>query len=143
LAKASRVSGFYKLSPEERMDYVKNFAGLSDKEVELLKSAGALRLDQADRMIENVIGTMPIPLGIAVNFLVNGKEYMGTMATEQPSIIAVASKGAEWARATGGFKAISMGSIMIGQVQLTGVKDPEKAWPAKHLFLRFFWEKTS
>jgi len=109
------------------MDYVKNFASLSDKEVELLKSTGALRLDQADRMIENVIGTMPIPLGIAVNFLVNGKEYVVPMATEQPSIIAAASKGAEWARATGGFKASSMGSIMIGQVQLTGVKDSEKA----------------
>lgn len=127
LSRTSRVSGFYKLNPRERLKYVKKFANLSSDEAEILQSTGALKLEQADRMIENVVGAISVPLGIAINFIVNGKEYLVPMATEQRSIITAASKGAEWTQATGGFKASSMGSTMIGQVQLTGVDDPEKA----------------
>jgi len=69
--KTSQISGFYKLNPKERLQIVKEFAELTDEEAELLQSTGSLKLELADRMIENVIGAIPIPLGIAVNFLIN------------------------------------------------------------------------
>ena len=83
LPRTSRVSGFYKLSLRERMNYVKEFANLSDDEVETLRLSGALSLERADRMIENVVGTTSIPFGIAFNFLINSREYLVPMATEQ------------------------------------------------------------
>src|SRR3989338_8550841 len=76
-------------------------------------------------MVENVIGFMPLPLGIATNFLVNGKEYLVPMAIEEPSVIAAASNGAKLARGMGGFKAGMGKQIMIGQVQIVGVKDAQ------------------
>lgn len=124
---ASRISGFHRLSPRERLDYLKRFARLSEEEANLLLSTGALELEMADRMIENVIGLMPIPLGIATGFVVNGKEYLVLMATEQRSIIWMATRGAEWTSATDGFKASSTGSTMIGQIQVTKAQNPEKA----------------
>ncbi|MEM3624897.1 MAG: hypothetical protein QXL52_06365, partial [Nitrososphaerales archaeon] len=67
MSKTSEISGFYKLSPEDRIRIVKEFSGLSDEEVNLIQSMGGLKLELANRMIENVIGAIPIPLGIAVN----------------------------------------------------------------------------
>ena len=75
MKKTSQVSGFYKLSPEERLKYVKDFADLTDEETKILQSTGALKMELADRMIENVVGTFPLPLGIAMNFLINKKDY--------------------------------------------------------------------
>lgn len=123
----SRISEFYRFDIKERLDYVKRFANLSTRETEILRSACALKLGQANKMIENVVGFMPIPFGIAVNFVVNGREYLVPMATEQRSIISATSRAAKWTLATGGFKADSMESVMIGQVQLTGVSDHGKA----------------
>lgn len=123
----SRISGFYKLSPKERLNYLKRFAKLSEEEIRLLLSSGALGLELADLMVENVIGVLPIPLGIASGFIVNGKEYLVPMATEQRSIISMATRGVEWTQATGGFKARSTQSTMIGQIQLVKVQDLEKA----------------
>ncbi len=91
MVKSSQVSGFYKLSIDERLKVIKDFAGLTDEEANLLKSTGGLEFDLADRMIENVIGTFPLPLGIAVNFQINGKEYLIPMAIEEPSVVAAAS----------------------------------------------------
>ena len=125
--KSSRVPGFYKLPIEERVKIVKEFADLTDEETELLLKVGNLKLDIADRMIENVIGTWPLPLGIAVNFKINGKDYMIPMAIEEPSVVAAASNAAKMARPGGGFFAEATEPIMIGQVQLVGVKDPEEA----------------
>jgi hydroxymethylglutaryl-CoA reductase len=125
--KRSQISGFYKLGPKERVQIVKDFAGLTDEEVEVLQSTGALKLDLADRMIENVIGTMPIPLGIAVNFLINGRDYLVPMAIEEPSVVAGASKAAKMARVKGGFFTSSTEPIMIGQIQLVGVDHPQEA----------------
>ncbi|KPV64834.1 MAG: Hydroxymethylglutaryl-coenzyme A reductase [Candidatus Bathyarchaeota archaeon BA1] len=76
MSKTSQIPGFYKLSPKERVQIVKGFANLTDEEVGILQSTGSLPLDLADRMIENVVGAIPIPLGIAVNFLINGKDYL-------------------------------------------------------------------
>ena len=120
-------SGFRKLSPSERLDCLRKVAELSKEEIEILASPRALGLDSADRMVENVIGVMPVPLGIAAGFIVNGKEYLVPMATEQRAIISMATRGAELTQPTGGFKGLSTGSVMIGQIQLTRVRDHEKA----------------
>ncbi len=122
--KTSRIPGFYKLPIEERVKIIKEFANLTDEEVELLKKVGALDFKIADIMIENVVGTFPIPLGIATNFLINGKEYLVPMAIEESSVVAAASNAAKLCRAGGGITSIATESIMIGQVQLTKVKDP-------------------
>jgi hydroxymethylglutaryl-CoA reductase len=123
MSKTSKLSGFYKLSAEERLRIAKEFAGLNEEETQAISTTGGLRLDQANRMIENVIGTMELPLGIAANFLINNKDYLIPMALEEPSVVAAASNIAKIARVKGGFHASSTQSVMIGQVQLTDIKD--------------------
>jgi len=115
------------LSPEERLRIVKEFAGLTDEEASLLRDTGSLKIDLADRMIENVIGVFPIPLGVAVNFLINGRDYLIPMAIEEPSVVAAASYGAKMAREGGGIFTSSTEPIMIGQIQSVGIKDPYRA----------------
>lgn len=127
MGRTSELSGFYKLNPEERLKVVKEFAGLTEEEVVLLRKTGTLELEQANRMIENVIGTTQLPLGIATNFLINGRDYLIPMALEEPSVVAAASNAAKMARIKGGFRASSTEPIMIGQVQVVGAKDPSKA----------------
>ncbi|MCX8153116.1 MAG: hydroxymethylglutaryl-CoA reductase, degradative, partial [Candidatus Bathyarchaeota archaeon] len=127
MSKSSAISGFYKLRPKERLALVKEFAGLSDEECALLLNTGSLPLDVADRMIENVVGAFPLPLGIAVNFLINGKDYLVPMAIEEPSVVAAASYAAKMVREGGGFHTSSTPPIMIGQIQTVGIKDPETA----------------
>lgn len=122
-----RIAGFYTLSPKERLEYVKEFAALSDEEVKVLSSPGAIKFESADKMIENVVGVMPIPLGVVPGFFINNKEYIVPMATEQKSLISMTSKGAEWIRISGGFNAKALGSTMIGQIQLLKVEDFQKA----------------
>jgi len=124
MRKTSEISEFYKLNLKERVQIVKEFAGLTDEEFDVLQSTGSLPLDLADRMIENVVGAIPIPLGIAVNFLINGRDYLIPMAIEEPSVVAAASNAAKMARQKGGFFTSSTEPIMIGQVQAVGMKDP-------------------
>ncbi|PVX27066.1 MAG: hydroxymethylglutaryl-CoA reductase, degradative [Candidatus Bathyarchaeum sp.] len=124
MKKTSQVSGFYKLSPEERLKYVKDFADLTDEETRILQSTGALEMELADRMIENVVGTFPLPLGIAMNFLINNRNYMIPMAIEEPSVIAAATYAAKMARKKGGFFTSSTDPVMIGQIQAVDIKDP-------------------
>ncbi len=119
----SEIQGFYKLPLEERVRIVKEFAGLSQEEVEILKGTG-LDAEQAQRMIENVIGTFELPFGIAVNFLINEKDYLIPMVIEEPSVVAAASNSAKLARPSGGFHTSSTDPIMIGQIQLVGVESP-------------------
>ncbi len=126
MSKGSNLASFYKLTLEERLRIVQGFSGLSDEEVKLLKT-GALPIPSAQRMIENVVGILPVPLGIAVNFLVNDKDYLIPMAIEEPSVVAAASHAAKIARATGGFKASSTEPIMIGQIQLVKCPSPREA----------------
>jgi len=125
--KSSLASGFYKLSPKERLEFVKEFAGLSDEECALLRNTGSLPLDLADHMIENVIGAVPVPLGIAVNFLINKRDYLIPMAIEEPSVVAAASYAAKMVREGGGFHTNSTPPIMIGQIQAVDIKDPYTA----------------
>jgi hydroxymethylglutaryl-CoA reductase len=125
--KTSLLRGFYKLSPKERVQLVKEFADLTDEEVDLLQSTGSLDLDLANRMIENVIGAFPVPLGIAVNFLINKRDYLIPMAIEEPSVVAAASYAAKMVREGGGFFTHSTAPIMIGQIQAVHIKDPHRA----------------
>ncbi|MDK2464818.1 MAG: hydroxymethylglutaryl-CoA reductase, degradative [Candidatus Korarchaeota archaeon] len=127
MAKTSRIPGFYRLPIEERIETVREFADLSQEEVELLRKEGPLPMDVADRMIENVIGTWPLPFAVATNFLINGRDYLVPMAIEEPSVVAAASNAAKMARPSGGFRASSTESIMIGQIQLVDVPNPEEA----------------
>ncbi len=127
MERTSRIPGFYKLGPKARLEHVKAFAGLTEDEVGILHSTGSLTLEHANRMIENVVGVMPIPLGIAVNFLINGKDYLIPMAIEEPSVVAAASYAAKMARAKGGFSASTTDPIMIGQIQVVGVEDAQAA----------------
>src|SRR4030067_2472547 len=124
---SSEISGFYKLTPAEMLEKVKILAGLPEEEVKTTESMGGLSLGQADRMIENVIGGISIPLGIAVNFLVNSKDYLIPMAIEEPSVVAAASHAAKIARVRGGFWSPSTPPIMIGQIQIVDVPDPISA----------------
>ena len=127
MERTSKISGFYKIPPQERLKAVKEFAGLTDEEAGFISATGALKYDQLDRMVENVIGTIEVPLGVAVNFLINGKDYLIPMAIEEPSVIAAASNAAKIAREKGGFATSSTGPIMRGMIQVTGVKDPYSA----------------
>jgi len=125
--KTSEISGFYKQSLEDRLKIVTEFGGLEEAEARAVATPSALPLDLANRMIENVVGTMPLPLGIAVNFQINGKDYLIPMAIEEPSVVAAASNAAKMARAEGGFTASTTAPVMIGQVQIVDVPDPNGA----------------
>ncbi|HWR26777.1 MAG TPA: hydroxymethylglutaryl-CoA reductase, degradative [candidate division Zixibacteria bacterium] len=127
MTKTSKISGFYKLSPEERLKLVSEFSGLAEEEASCISATGALSLDAADRMVENLIGVMEVPMGVAVNFLINGKDYLIPMAIEEPSVIAAASNAAKMARESGGFTTSSTGPVMIGQIQAVGIPDPAGA----------------
>ncbi len=122
--KSSNFSGFYKLSTDERMKEVAEFTGLSEEEQKCINQPGALDLDRADHMIENVIGTFQLPFGVGLNFMINGKDYLIPMVIEEPSVVAAASNAAKMARAGGGFTASNSGTVMIAQLQLIDVPNP-------------------
>ncbi len=124
--KNSAISGFYRLSVKERIEKLKEYADLDQEEVALLEAFGALDVSIANRMIENVVGTFPLPLGIATNFRINNKDYLIPMALEEPSVVAAASNAARMARKEGGFIASSTDPIMIGQIQVTDIADPNQ-----------------
>ena len=124
----SRIPGFYKFSIPERITRIREVAGLTDDEATLLAASfGALEQDRAGRMVENVAGVMGVPLGIAVNFLVNGQDYLIPMAIEEPSVIAAASNAAKTMRGNGGIAAHYISTLMIGQVQLVRLPNPAAA----------------
>jgi len=127
MKKSSLAPGFYKLNPKERLEFIKDFADLSDDECASLQNIGSLPIDVADRMIENVVGAIPIPLGVAVNFLINKHDYLIPMAIEEPSVVAAASYAAKMVRDGGGFQTSSTAPVMIGQIQTVGIKDPHSA----------------
>ncbi|MGA2874501.1 MAG: hydroxymethylglutaryl-CoA reductase, degradative [Nitrososphaerales archaeon] len=124
---SSEISNFYKMTVEERLKLVKEFANLDEKETQAIGSLAGLKLETADHMIENVIGAIPIPLGVATNFMINKKEYLVPMAIEEPSVVAAASNAAKMTRKNGGFKTSNTGPVMIGQIQTVRVKDPYRA----------------
>ena len=125
MGQSSRISGLYTLSPAERKQLIVNWAALTPEQVAALEDG--LTLAQADKMVENVIGLYALPLGIATNFLVNGRDVLVPMVIEEPSVVAGASFAAKLARAGGGFHAETTESLMIGQIQVLGLADPRAA----------------
>lgn len=124
----SRLAGFYKLNPFERLQSVKAFDGLSDEDLRSLHGgSGSLTVERADKMIENVVGTYNLPLGVATNFQINGRDVLVPMVVEEPSIVAGASYAAKLIRDGGGFQASHTEPLMIGQVQLVNVVAPHQA----------------
>lgn len=123
----SRLPGFYKLSPSDRLAAVAGASGLAESELSCLVPRDPDMLAIADRMIENVVGTLSIPVGIAANFTIDGRDYLIPMATEEPSVVAAASNMASVARLRGGFHASTDLPIMVSQVQVVGVPDPRGA----------------
>jgi hydroxymethylglutaryl-CoA reductase len=124
---ASRIPGFYKLSPSERLRELQARAGLTDEEAAMLGGSSGLNVTQADRMSENVVGTYGLPLGIAVNFLINDRDYLVPMVVEEPSVVAAASHAAKLVREDGGFLAEAPETLMIGQMQVLGLEDPHES----------------
>ncbi len=124
----SRLPSFYKLSLAERIEHIAEHVGLTEDEKKVLSGTMGLHRHQADHMIENVVGVHTLPLGIATNFLINGREPLIPMVIEEPSVVAGASLAAKLARAGGGFIATTDSPIMIGQIQ---VIDVPNAWAAR------------
>lgn len=117
----SKTKKFYHLSISERVEAVGCAANLSAERLAALGRPDALTLEVADEMIENVIGVMGLPLGIARNFCIDGREVLIPLAIEEPSVIAAASHGAKLLGLGGGITTSADESIMVGQVFLTGV----------------------
>ena len=119
----SRIAGFYNLPLGKRLDRLAEAAGLSPEELASFRTLNGLGDEQADHMVENAVGTFGLPLGIGLNFVVNGREVLIPMAIEEPSVVAGASFMAKLARSGGGFTAIMSAPEMIGQMQVLDVKD--------------------
>ena len=118
----SSISKLFEKSRKERLDIIASFANLSNEEIDILQSdSGGISFDKADKMVENAVGTFSLPLGIATNFKINGKDYIIPMVIEEPSVIAAASKGAKIARIRGGFEVSADESYSIGQIQVLDV----------------------
>ncbi|HJM26005.1 MAG TPA: hydroxymethylglutaryl-CoA reductase, degradative [Nitrosopumilus sp.] len=118
----SSISKFFEKSRKERLDIVAVFSNLSKDDLDTLENNnGGISFDNADKMVENAIGTFSLPLGVATNFKINDKDYVIPMVIEEPSVIAAASKGAKVARIKGGFKVTADESYSIGQIQILDV----------------------
>ena len=125
---SSAIPRFFEKTRDERLGAISDAAGLGAGDTEALRDAsGGLAFEQADNMVENAIGTLATPLGVATNFMVNGRDILVPMAIEEPSVIAAASKGAKAARGGGGFRAAASEAYSIGQIQLLDVADTDEA----------------
>jgi len=121
---SSLLPNFRAMTPAQRLEHIAREVNLDDAEYAKLKSPGALSVELANGMIENVIGTFELPMAVAGYFQINGRDVLVPMAVEEPSIVAAASFMAKMARETGGFITSSTGPLMRAQVQLVGVSDP-------------------
>ncbi|MCY3411700.1 MAG: hydroxymethylglutaryl-CoA reductase, degradative [Candidatus Heimdallarchaeota archaeon] len=117
----SELPGFHKLNPQEKISAIKKMVNLSENDINILQ------ISDPPVTIENIIGVMTVPIGVATNFIINGKDKLVTMAVEEASVVAAASNAAKMTRKYGGFSTTNTGSIMIGQIQVLDVVDPEKA----------------
>lgn len=126
------TEGFHRLSQSERLSRVKQLCGLDQKDVDVLSGKSPLPPEVSEHLIENVIGYFPLPLGVATNFTVDGRDLLIPMAVEETSIIAAASATAKWIRREGSIHTYSKGSLIIGQVQLPHVRNLEGAKRVLH-----------
>jgi hydroxymethylglutaryl-CoA reductase len=116
---------FRNMSQRERLEYIKNRSNIDAREIQIFENTSILDFKELDRMVENAIGVFQIPLGVATNFVIDGKKYLVPMATEEPSVIAAASNAAKIVKESGGFKAEVSDPIMIGQIQLVSSLDQD------------------
>ncbi len=126
-AKGSRIEGFYKMERHERLKRLAERSGLDLSEIVSFSESAPLTFEAADHMIENAIGVMGLPLGVGLNFLINGRDLLIPMVVEEPSVVAAASSAARLIRDAGGFTAEADPSLMIAQIQLLHVPDLEQA----------------
>lgn len=122
---SSRIPGLRDHTPQERVALVAAGAGIDAAALDAWHTASGLTLAQADHMIENVVGIIGIPIGVATNFRVDGVDRLVPMATEEPSVVAAASNAARMARDLGGFRTSYTGDVMIAQIQVLDARDPE------------------
>ena len=122
--KSSNLSKFYKKTIQERQDIVQDWSDLSDSQIQSLNNSG-LKIEQANNMIENVIGLHSLPFAVATNFTINNRDYLIPMVVEEPSIVAACSFAGKLFRENGGFEAHSDEPIMIGQIQILDIHNPE------------------
>ncbi|MEO1164182.1 MAG: hydroxymethylglutaryl-CoA reductase, degradative [Chloroflexota bacterium] len=125
--KTSRLSGFYKKSLGERLAILAEWADLTAEEADAIKGTLGLSLDQASHMIENTVGMYSLPMGIGTNFFINNKEYLVPMVVEEPSVVAAVSNAAKMFRSGGGFISHSDKPLMIGQIQVLDIPNPQQA----------------
>jgi hydroxymethylglutaryl-CoA reductase len=124
----SRIPHFYKMSVDERVEAVHERGLLNDSDYQTLRSGQhTLKLSAADKMIENVIGVMGLPIGLGLNFLINEKDYVIPMVVEEPSIVAAISSAAKMARSSGGFRTHSTDPILTGQIQVVDIPNMDVA----------------
>jgi len=124
--RTSRIAGFHKKTPRERLDLVAAFAGLDEAQVAHLANMGNLDPVLADKLIENVVGTMNIPVGVATNMKIDGEDVLIPMATEESSVVAAVCNAAKQ-NYESGFSTSVSGNLMIAQVQAVDVRDPNAA----------------
>jgi len=123
----SRLKGFYKLTVEERRQLIAEICNLGPEQTAALAKSGDLNDDAADRMIENVIGTMSLPVGVATNFIIDQKHYVIPFCLEESSVVAAASNMAKRCHVHGGFTSTNDGPMMIAQIQILGIENHEEA----------------
>jgi len=123
----SDISGFYKLTIKERQKLLSELVDLNQDDLEILNTFGYFKPAQIDTLIENVVGSYQLPLGLAFNFKINDQDFIIPMVIEEPSVVAAASNAAKMARKHGGFHSDEVKPIMISQIQITKLKDIEIA----------------
>ena len=120
---ADIFKGFSKFTYVERLDLLTEAKVLTKQDVNYLKQGGLQDIKLAEKFVENVIGYFQLPLGVATNFNIDGRDFIIPMAVEETSIIAAASKTAKWVRENGSIKTETIGQNIIGQIQFAKVKD--------------------
>lgn len=123
----SRILGLRDHTPDERLELVADGAGIEAEALAALRPDAGLSIAQADHLVENVVGVIAIPVGVATNFTIDGQDRLVPMATEEPSVVAAASNAARIARVHGGFRTSSSGDVMIAQIQVLDAVDPHAA----------------
>jgi hydroxymethylglutaryl-CoA reductase len=128
MSATSRLSGFYKLDQDARLQALQAFSGLDTATVQAIRDSSALPFETLDRLVENAIGGFTVPVGVATNLIVDGQDLLVPMATEESSVIAAVGNTAKQCRDTGGFYTSISGTEMIAQIQLIKLSDP---WSAR------------
>ncbi|MFO0651339.1 MAG: hydroxymethylglutaryl-CoA reductase, degradative [Polyangiales bacterium] len=125
--RTSRIPGFYKHSVDARRRLVAEAADLDATELTRALSNGGIDVSSADKTVENVLGTYALPFSLGLNVRINGRDWLAPMVIEEPSVVAAASNAARMIREGGGFEAEADDALMVAQVQLWDVRDPDEA----------------